>query len=86
MKIKVLKTHPHGGKIRRQGEVYDCVDKKAMLMIVLGKAVEYIEPKPEPKPVRKKTVAKKVTASQAPKVETASAAGKYQTKVMTPED
>ena len=96
MKIKVLKTHPHGGKIRRQGAVYDCPDKKARLMVQLGKAEEYVEPVPPPRPVRKKAAAKaapkvetKVEPKATPKVEPMDldeSKSSYKTKVLTAED
>lgn len=36
--IKVLRSHPKGGKHRKAGEIYDAPDKFADLMVILGKA------------------------------------------------
>lgn len=41
MLIKVLRTHPHGGQHRKAGTTYECPDKKAKVLIMIGKAEKY---------------------------------------------
>ena len=78
MILKVLKRHPHAGQFRDVGSVYECPDKKARLMIVLGKAEEYKEPPKKRGPGRpRKTEAK---------AETAATPATYATKVIKAED
>lgn len=50
MLIQVIRRHPHGGKYREVGEVYDCPKKKADLLVIIGKAeyADFIEHEPEP--------------------------------------
>jgi len=38
MLISVLKRHPHGGMYREPGTTYDCPERKARLLVSIGKA------------------------------------------------
>ncbi len=52
MWIKTLRRHPHGGKQREVGSIYNCPDKKARLLISIGKAEEAPAPKQSAAPLQ----------------------------------
>lgn len=84
MLIKVLKRHPHGGEYRKVGSTYDCPEKKARLLITLGKAERFIE---QPKPVaKKKATAKKAPVKRGPGRPRKTESATYSTTALKAED
>ena len=51
-KLKAIKGHTYDRVFQKVGSIYSAKDRDAKVLIAVRRSVEYVEPKPEPKPKR----------------------------------